>query len=76
MVSAYVLIKVKPGSDAKIKEEMEKWEEVKKVDIIYGEWDLIAQVEVDRFEKITEIVIKRLRRMPEVRATMTMLVAG
>ena len=58
----------------KVFEELYKIPEVKKVYIVYGIYDIIAKIEADSLEKIREIIISRIRRIPEIRTTNTMVI--
>jgi len=58
----------------KVFEELYKIPEVKEVYIVYGIYDIIAKIEADSLEKIRQIIISRIRQIPEIRTTNTMVV--
>ncbi len=58
----------------KVFEELYKIPEVKEVYIVYGIYDIIAKIEADSLEKIREIIISKIRRIPEIRTTNTMVI--
>ena len=72
MVSAYVLIVVKPGTESKIAEKMVGMKEVKDVSVVYGEYDIIAKIEVENMDKLQEFVIN-LRKNTDIERTPTMI---
>lgn len=72
MVSAYVLIVVKPGTESKIAEKMVGMKEVKDVSVVYGEYDIIAKIEVENMDKLQEFVIN-LRKNTDIERTSTMI---
>ena len=46
MASAYVLITTKSGSERVVVEALRKLQEIKEMHILYGEYDIIARVQV------------------------------
>lgn len=74
MPSAYVLINCDLGSEEEIIREMKKIEGVKEVEGTYGVYDIIAKVESDNMEKLKNIITWKIRRMPKVRSTVTLIV--
>ncbi|MCD6301260.1 MAG: Lrp/AsnC ligand binding domain-containing protein [Staphylothermus sp.] len=58
----------------KVFEKLSKIPEVKEVYVVYGIYDVIAKIEANSLEKIREIIINRIRRIPEIRTTSTMVI--
>ena len=50
-------------------------EKVKDVFVLFGEWDLLARLELDSPEELGTFVIENIRTIPGVRLTSTMIVA-
>jgi DNA-binding Lrp family transcriptional regulator len=50
-------------------------ENITEVYFVYGVYDVIAKVEAADMEKLKEIVAFKIRRLKEVRSTLTMTVA-
>ena len=73
MVVAYVLLIVKPGEESNVAEKLKKVEEIKDVSIVYGEYDVIAKVEMENMEGLQNFLIKNIRAMDEVERTSTMI---
>ena len=48
--------------------------DVKEAHFVYGVYDIIAKVEAESMEKLREIVTLKIRRVAEVRSTLTMTV--
>jgi DNA-binding Lrp family transcriptional regulator len=44
--------------------------------LVYGVYDVVAKVGADSMEKLKEIVTWHVRRLDEVRSTLTMMVIG
>ena len=47
---------------------------IKGVHLVYGVYDTIAKVEAESMEKLKELVTLKIRRLSEVRSTLTMTV--
>lgn len=73
MVVAYVLLIVKPGDESNVAEKLKKKKEVKDVSVVYGEYDIIAKVEMPNMEGLQNFLIKEIRAMDEIERTSTMI---
>ncbi len=73
MPIAYVLISCELGSEKAIVDELKLIEGVKEVQPTYGIYDVIAKVEVQDEHKLREIITNKIRKMNQVRATITLL---
>ncbi|RLE77005.1 MAG: Lrp/AsnC family transcriptional regulator [Thermoprotei archaeon] len=71
-VLAYVILVVGVGQEHRILEEVKKLSEVKDAHIVYGEYDIIARVEVDSIKKL-ENVIKTIRSIKGVLRSITLI---
>jgi DNA-binding Lrp family transcriptional regulator len=74
MPSAYVLINCDLGSEEGIIKEIKALEGVKEVKGTYGVYDVIAKVESDNMEALKDTITWKIRRMPKVRSTVTLIV--
>jgi DNA-binding Lrp family transcriptional regulator len=74
MPSAYVLINCDLGSEESIIKEIKQLEGVKEVKGTYGVYDIIAKVESDNMEQLKDTITWKIRRMPKVRSTVTLIV--
>jgi hypothetical protein len=70
---AYITGKVVPGSESEVKEKIMKLKGVKKVAIVYGDIDFIAEVEVSELAELSDIATS-LRHIPSIVKTETYLV--
>ena len=73
MPIAYVLISCELGSEKAIVDELKSIEGVKEVQLTYGIYDVIAKVEVQDEHKLREVITFKIRKMNQVRATITLL---
>lgn len=74
MPKAFVLINAEIGDEDKVVEELKKIENVKEVYAVYGAYDVIAKVESDNMDKVKETITWKIRRLENVRSTLTMIV--
>ncbi|MEZ0394652.1 MAG: Lrp/AsnC ligand binding domain-containing protein [Desulfurococcaceae archaeon] len=72
--SAIVLVQTEIGAESKVLDELFKIPEVREAYIVYGTYDVVVKIEADALEKIREIVTNKIRRLPEIRTTITMIV--
>jgi DNA-binding Lrp family transcriptional regulator len=75
MPTAFVLINAELGKEEGILKELRSIGNVKEAHFVYGVYDIIAKVEADTMEKLKEIVTFKIRRLTDVRSTLTMTVA-
>jgi len=58
MINAYILIHVKTGPSDKVIKEMRKIENIRKISIIAGDYDIIIRVEVKSLDKLLKVTNK------------------
>ena len=57
MINAYILLNMKPGNSDKAIKEMRKIEDIAKISIVAGEYDIVVRAQVkslDRLLKVTD----------------------
>jgi DNA-binding Lrp family transcriptional regulator len=74
MPLAFVFVNVETSADKEVLENIKKIPEVKASYLVYGVYDIVAMVESDTFEKLREMVTKKIRQLDKVRSTTTMIV--
>jgi len=72
MPVAFVLVDADVGRIREILEELRRTEGVVEAYTVAGPHDIIAKLQSDRFEKVAEIVTKKLQRIGGVRNTLTL----
>ncbi|OCC16082.1 Transcriptional regulator, AsnC family [Dissulfuribacter thermophilus] len=70
-MKAYILINTQIGKTTEVVKELSEMKEVKKLDIIMGPYDIIAEVETDNHDTLSRIVINRMQRIDAINHTMT-----
>jgi DNA-binding Lrp family transcriptional regulator len=72
MSKAFVLVNTNLGSEEDVKSELKKVEGIIGVYEVYGVYDLMIEIEADSQEKVKEIVFSRIRKLKNVRSTLTL----
>jgi DNA-binding Lrp family transcriptional regulator len=73
MARAYVLISVGSGAEDRVLEEIRGMAEVQAAFVSYGVFDLIVKIKTDSMERLKELMSHRLRMIPDVRSTLTLI---
>jgi len=58
MITAYILINMQPGKSDKIIEEMRKIENIQKISIVTGEYDIVVRVGIKTLDKLLKVTDK------------------
>ena len=72
---AYLLINTERGNEQEIYDEIGSFPEVIGTHIIFGEWDLMAKVEVENSEALSTFILDKIRTLSGVQMTSTLIVA-
>lgn len=74
-VEAYTLFKVNSGSERESCEKIAEFDEVQTVGIVYGEYNVIARVSVQDLAALEKFVAEKIRKVPSLLVTSTMIIA-
>jgi len=74
-VLAYVLVTLKSGAEREVCKKVSSFEEVLQVDELYGEYDAILKVRADDLSQLDKFLTDKLRVLPDIFLTTTMIVA-
>ena len=72
---AYVLVTLRSGAERDVCNKVSNFEEVVQVDELYGEYDAIVKVQVEDLAQLDKFLTDRLRALPDIFLTTTMIVA-
>jgi len=75
MALAFVLINVELGKEKEVLDQLRSIDSVKEVNLVYGVYDIVVKVEADTADKLKEIVTYKIRKLADIRSTLTMTVA-
>ena len=75
-MKAFVLVSLSEGNEQKLLDDLKEFPEVKDAYILFGEWDILAEMELDSAEMLGAFVMEKLRSREDVRLTSSLIVAG
>jgi len=75
-MKAFVLLNTELGQESKIIEALEGVGEITQIYSLYGIYDLIIEMEADTMDKVKEVVFNNIRRLDNVKSTITLLTYG
>jgi DNA-binding Lrp family transcriptional regulator len=73
MAIAFVLINCELGSEEAVISELKSIEGVKEVHGTFGAYDVLAKVVSDQVEKLRETITWKIRKIPKIRSTLTLM---
>ena len=73
MAVAFVLINCELGSEEAVISELKSIEGVKEVHGTFGAYDVLAKVVSDQVEKLRETITWKIRKIPKIRSTLTLM---
>lgn len=74
-INAYVLITLQSGSEKEVLKKVASFEEAVEVAMTYGEYDAIVKVRVEELSQLDKFLTDKLRSLPNVFLTTTMIAA-
>lgn len=74
METAFVLINTEMGSENSVSDLLREYEEVKEVHGVYGVYDLVVRVEAESMQELKDVISTKIRRLENIRSTLTMIV--
>jgi len=73
VITAYLLARVKPNKDREVLEKLRKLQPVKEAATLYGEYDVIAKLQVETLEDLDAFIFDTIRTMEGIDATTTLI---
>jgi len=74
-IEAYIMMNIKSGAEDEVCEKLTTYKEVEEVAVIYGEYDAIIKVKTEDMKALDGFIIQKLRSIPNIFLTATMLIA-
>ena len=74
MAKAFLFINVEPGSETEVLTRLCEVPEVKESYFVYGVYDIVVKVETDSMDHLKEVITSKVRRLENVRSTLTTIV--
>lgn len=75
-MKAFVLISLLERTERNVLSELKSYPQVKNAYILFGEWDIITEIEVSNPEELGTFVINNIRSRNDVRLTSSLIVAA
>jgi DNA-binding Lrp family transcriptional regulator len=72
MAICFVLIRILPSHEYEVYNKLSKIQEIKELHPLFGEYDCIAKIEVEDFDKLGNIVFNKIRPIDGVTETDTL----
>ncbi|AAR39175.1 NEQ328 [Nanoarchaeum equitans Kin4-M] len=73
-IRAFILIQVKPGYETSVAETLTSYDEIEEAYLVYGEWDIVAKVKAPTIGELKDLIVKKIRTIPGVEMTSTLVV--
>ena len=74
MPRAYVFINTVPEFMSQVLEEIKRIEGVEEAETVYGNYDIVVKVETETMDQLKRIVTFKIRMLPKVLTTNSLLV--
>lgn len=74
-MKAYVLVKVRTGTERTVMDSLKSISNVEEIHFLFGEWDYILTLESTDTTTLARLITNRIRRVPGVEQTVTLLEA-
>jgi len=73
MSKAFVLVNCELGSETQVISDLKTVECVKNIYGVFGTYDIVVNLECDRFEELRQTIISKIRRIDNIRSTKTLI---
>ncbi len=74
MIAAYVLMRIKPGVERNVLNTVRKLDQVKVVETLYGEYDMLLKVELETLDELDSFIFDTVRTIKGVERSTTLIV--
>lgn len=74
-MQAYILVNTEKGMEQEIYDDIVGLEEVSSANIIFGEWDILAKLNIENSEELGTLILDKIRSIKGVTLTSTLIVA-
>ena len=75
-MKSFVLVSLLSCDEKRVLEELKYLEEVKKGYILFGEWDILIELDIGEPEQLGAFVMDKIRSRNDVKLTSSLIVAG
>ena len=75
-MKACVLINTELGREPEVTEALRAVKEITAIHSLYGIYDVIVEVEAETMDEVKEVVFNKIRRLDQVKSTITFITYG
>jgi DNA-binding Lrp family transcriptional regulator len=75
-MKAFILVSLNEGNEQKVLDELKAMPEIVNAYVLFGEWDILTEVELSGVEELGSFVMEKIRSREDVKLTSTLVVAG
>lgn len=75
MPAAIVLVSCDVGKEDSVADQMCRLQGVENVALVYGVYDIVAKLSAETMDGLEGIIIRKLRTVPGIKATVTLVVS-
>lgn len=75
MPAAIVLVSCDVGKEESVADEICRLQGVENVALVYGVYDIVAKLSAETLDGLEGIIIRKLRAIPGIKATVTLMVS-
>jgi len=75
-MKSFVLISLLSCDEKKVLDELKELEEVQNAYILFGEWDVLVELNIGEPEQLGAFVMDKIRSREDVKLTSSLIVAG
>ncbi len=73
MITAFILITTKAGKEREVKDTLDEFSQVKEVEVVYGDFDLIAKIEAKNMDELNSLIFNKIRTISNISITSTLV---
>ena len=75
-MKAFILVSLNEGNEQTVLDELKTVPEIVNAYVLFGEWDILTEVELSGVEELGSFVMEKIRSREDVKLTSTLVVAG
>ncbi|MBT3814637.1 Lrp/AsnC ligand binding domain-containing protein [Candidatus Woesearchaeota archaeon] len=75
-MKAFILVSLNEGNEQTVLDELKAMPEIVNAYVLFGEWDILTEVELSGVEELGSFVMEKIRSREDVKLTSTLVVAG
>ena len=75
-MKAFVLVALDQCNEKDVLDQLKEHKEITNAYILFGEWDLLAEIELENAEALGTFIMEKIRSHPGIKLTSSLIVAG